>query len=144
MTQRFRGLGALVSLALLGASIATFVLGRKVADTYASRAWLRHVGGRSTSATEARQATRRAVAALDMTAPLPAAGEATRRSLEIIRQSLRDHPQMALELSAQIRQALERRQASWRGWGLGDALATARDLESQARTAAATAAERKP
>lgn len=137
---RPRLIGLVLSLVLLAGSAATFVLGRPLADAYASRAWVTHVAGRSTTVGEARIAARRTVSTLHRTAPLPVAGAVTRTTLDIVRQNLTEHPQTALELAAQIRQEIEGFQGSWRGWGLGDDLATARGLEAQARTAAAAAA----
>lgn len=140
---RPRLVGLVLSLVLLAGSAATFILGRPVADAYASRAWVTHVAGRATTVGEARLAARRAVSTLQRTAPLPVAGAVTRTTLDVVRQNLAGHPQTALELAAQIRQQIESLQGSWRGWGLRGDLTTARDLEAQARTAAAAATGRR-
>lgn len=137
---RPRLVGLVLALVLLAGSAATFVLGRPLADAYASRAWVTHVARRPTTVGEARLAARRAVSTLQRTAPLPVSCAVTRTTLEIVRQNLAEHPQTALELAAQIRQQIEGFEGSWRGWGLRDDLDTARDLEARARTAAAAAA----
>ncbi len=140
---RLRRLVFLVPLGFLAASIATLGFGGGIADAYASRAWVRHVSARSATVSEARQAVRRSIAALDKAAPLPVAGDVTRTSLEIVRRMLPERPQEALELSAQLRQAIEGLRGSWRGWGLGVMLGTAQDLEAKARDAAASAAAKR-
>ena len=109
-------------------------------DAYASRAWVRHVAVRDVSVAEARQAVRRAVAALQRTAPLPVSADVARVSLEIVRSDLAEHPQTALELAAQMRQQLESLQGSWRRLGSGRNLVAAQALEDEARSAAAAAA----
>jgi hypothetical protein len=138
--SRAKILGNAATIVVLVGSLAFLRFGRPVVDAYASRAWVRHVAVRDVSVAEARQAVRRAVAALQRTASLPVSADVARISLEIVRSDLAEHPQSALELAAQMRQQLESLQGSWRRLGSGKNLAAAQALEDEARTAAAAAA----
>jgi len=124
---------ALLVLVVLG-----LALGPRVLEGRTALAWTRYHVEQGQAARRpgehARQAGHWAAAAVDAAAPLPLAGEAARRALELGRAVEARDRAAALTLYTQVRAALERVRASrWRGLGLGGLAEEAGRLAQAAR-----------
>jgi len=109
----------------------------RLIDGYASLQWTRYHAPLGTSGRRgvehARQAVRYAARTLELTAPLPWAGEAAQLGLDASRRVESGDRQAALALYGELRAALDQVSAfPLRGLGLGRIAAEARSLETAA------------
>ncbi|HEY5906950.1 MAG TPA: hypothetical protein VIZ31_02845 [Vicinamibacteria bacterium] len=121
--RRWFSPGLVFGILLAGLACAALALAPGMVDGFHALQWIRHFSARNAPAPrvlDARPAGRWAARAVDGLAPLPQAWEAARLGLELGRRMQAKDGAAARALLSQVREALERAEASrLRSLGLG-------------------------